>query len=409
MTTQEQRATFGPTYGHPPGGGLAIVLTGGGARGAYQVGVLRALARRQPQLRVPIVTGVSAGAVNTARLAQHGGLVAPAAAELEGHWRSLTVDQVFHADAWSLMRKVFTWGSKLTSGGIETDGRTRGLVDTAPLRDFLRGALAVGDDGRIPGIAPHIASGALRAVGIITTDYASGESITWIEGNDQCAPWVRPQRRGVVAQLGLDHVMASAALPFFFPAVRVGERWHGDGGIRLTSPLQPALALGADRIIVVSTRPEHAAPLPASAAYPAPAQILGVLYNAVFVDNVDEDVHRLRRTNALLDRLPPGERDGLRRVEMLVVRPSRDPGSIARAYEHLLPKAFRWLTRGLGTRDRTSSGDVLSLVLFLPEYLAALIALGEEDGDRIADQVERLATPASPAPPATPPRPAPAL
>ena len=399
MISREQRAIFGPTYGHPPGGGLGIVLTGGGARGAYQVGVMRALARHLPSLRVPIVTGVSAGAVNSARLAQHGGLVAPAAADLERHWRSLTVDQVFRAETWSLVRKVFTWGSRLTSGGMEVDGRTRGLVDTAPLREFLRGALDVGDDGRIPGIAAQVASGALRAAGIITTDYATGESITWIEGNDQCAPWVRPQRRGVIAQLGLDHVMASTALPFFFPAVRVGDRWHGDGGIRLTSPLQPALALGADRIIVISTRPEHAAPAPASTGYPAPAQVLGVLYNAVFVDNVDEDVHRLRRTNALLDRLPEGERDGLRKVEMLVVRPSRDPGSIARDCEHLLPKAFRWLTRGLGTRDRTSSGDALSLVLFLPEFLGQLIALGEEDGERVAAEVERLAGATGPSAP----------
>ncbi|MHB0949105.1 MAG: patatin-like phospholipase family protein, partial [Gemmatimonadaceae bacterium] len=182
MISREQRAIFGPTYGHPPGGGLGIVLTGGGARGAYQVGVMRALARHLPSLRVPIVTGVSAGAVNSARLAQHGGLVAPAAADLERHWRSLTVDQVFRADTWSLVRKVFTWGSRLTSGGMEVDGRTRGLVDTAPLREFLRGALDVGDDGRIPGIAAQVASGALRAAGIITTDYATGESITWIEG-----------------------------------------------------------------------------------------------------------------------------------------------------------------------------------------------------------------------------------
>ncbi|HEX4931558.1 MAG TPA: patatin-like phospholipase family protein, partial [Gemmatimonadaceae bacterium] len=248
-------------------------------------------------------------------------------------------------------------------------------------------------DGRIPRIAAHVASGALRAVGIITTDYASGESITWIEGNGECMPWVRPKRRGVIAELRLEHVMASAALPFFFPAVRVGERWHGDGGIRLTSPLQPALALGADRIIVVSTRPELApAPVPAP-TYPSPAQILGVLYNAIFVDNVDEDAHRLARTNALLRRLAPEQRDGLRTIELQVVRPSRDPGGIAKHYERFLPKAFRYLTRGLGTRDRSSTGDILSLVLFQPQYLSQLISLGEEDGERIADSVSALLSP----------------
>lgn len=390
MSTRDERSVFSPTYGGPAGGGLSLVLTGGGARGAYQVGVLRALARRLPGLRVPILTGVSAGAVNVATLAQHGGNVGAAADELQRHWGSLSVEQVFKANALSLVRNVFRWGSKLTSGGMEVDGRTRGLVDTSPLRDFLRVALRVGPDGRIPGIAEHVASGALRAAAVITTDYASGESITWIQGNDECAPWIRPKRRGVIAELRLDHVMGSAALPFFFPAVRVGERWHGDGGIRLTSPLQPALALGADRIIVVSTRPEHA-PVPmATHAYPTPAQILGVLYNAIFVDNVDEDAHRLARTNALLRRLPEGERDGLRRVELLVVRPSRDPGGIAKHYERFLPKAFRYLTRGLGTRERSSTGDILSLVLFHPHYLRQLMELGEEDGERIAGKVEAL-------------------
>ncbi|HEX4933403.1 MAG TPA: patatin-like phospholipase family protein, partial [Gemmatimonadaceae bacterium] len=141
MATRDERSVFSPTFGGPAGGGLAIVLTGGGARGAYQVGVLRALARRLPGLRVPIITGVSAGAVNVATLAQYGGEVGPAAEDLYREWSSLTVDQVFQANALSLVRNVFRWGSKLTSGGIERDGRTRGLVDTAPLRAFLGRAL----------------------------------------------------------------------------------------------------------------------------------------------------------------------------------------------------------------------------------------------------------------------------
>jgi NTE family protein len=190
----------------------------------------------------------------------------------------------------------------------------------------------------------------------------------------------------------VDHIMASAALPLFFPAVRIGDDWHGDGGIRLAAPLSPALHLGAGRIIAISTRyvgSRAEAEAPMTVGYPPPAQVLGVLMNAIFLDVIDQDVLRLERLNRLLRRLPEDQRDGLRIVDLLVLRPSRDLGRLARDYEPRLPRAFRVLTRALGTRQ-TLSPDALSLVMFQGDYLRRLIELGEEDAEARAEEIDRF-------------------
>jgi NTE family protein len=181
--------------------------------------------------------------------------------------------------------------------------------------------------------------------------------------------------------LRVEHVLASSALPFFFPAVEVNGRWHGDGGIRLTAPLSPAVHLGARRIIAVSTRyarSREEADRPTISGYPPPAQVAGVLYNAIFLDQLDGDALQMRQINQLIARLPEAERDGLRHIDLLLLRPSVDLGPLANEYEPELPRAFRFLTRGLGTRE-TRSNDMLSLVMFQGDYVRRLIALGEAD------------------------------
>jgi NTE family protein len=193
----------------------------------------------------------------------------------------------------------------------------------------------------------------------------------------------------VRASIGVDHIMASAALPLFFPAVRVGDEWFGDGGIRLTAPLSPALHFGASRILTISTRQltsRRDAGTHQLEGYPPPAQVLGVLYDAVFLDVIDQDVGRLERLNQLIKRLPPNERDGLRSIDVLVLRPSQNLARLSRDYEPHLPKVFRFLTRGLGTRQ-TSTPDILSLVMFQEDYLRRLVDLGEEDADRQAGAI----------------------
>jgi NTE family protein len=220
----------------------------------------------------------------------------------------------------------------------------------------------------------------LRAVAIGTTSFTTGQSVIWVQGR-AIELWERPKRRSVQTWLGLDQVMASAALPLLFPLVQIGDEWHGDGGVRLAAPLSPALHLGAHKIIAVATRYERTreeAATPDVVGYPPPAQVLGVLYNAIFLDLIDQDVIRLARMNKILRAVPEEKRDGLRIVDILVFRPSRDLGRIAKEYEPRLPRAFRFLTRGTGTRE-TRSPDFLSLLMFQDDYIARLVELGEAD------------------------------
>jgi len=369
-------------------GELALVMGGGGARGAYQVGLLRHLARRYPSLRLPILTGVSAGAVNVAHLAQHTGTFSAAVTSLERLWRSLSPEQVFRVDAPALLGNLVRWGVRLVSGGKVAETQTKGLVDTTPLRTFLTRAF-VPQDGVLTGIEQNIARGSLRAVALSTTDYATGQSIVWMQGRN-IEEWERPKRRSVSTRLTVDHVMGSSALPFFFPAVKIGDSWHGDGGIRLTAPLSPALHLGAHKILAISTRYERSqaeANLPATRGYPPPAQVLSILYNAIFLDLIDQDVVRLQKMNFVLRKLPPETRDGMRVVNILVLRPSRDLGMLSSEYEPLLPGFFRFMTRGLGTRQ-TASPDILSLLMFQADYLGRLIELGEADAEARADEID---------------------
>lgn len=374
----------------PDLGELALVMGGGGARGAYQVGLLRYLARRYPSLRLPILTGVSAGAVNVAHLAQHTGTFTAAVTSLERLWRSLTPEQVFRVDAPALASNALRWGLRLVSGGTASEPQTRGLVDTSPLRTYLTQAL-MPQDGILTGIAQNLARGSLRAVALSTTDYGTGQSIVWMQGRN-LTEWERPKRRAISTHLTVEHVMGSSALPFFFPAVRIGDSWHGDGGVRLTAPLSPALHLGAHKILAISTRYDRSqteANEPLIRGYPPPAQVLSILYNAVFLDLIDQDVLRLERMNWVLRKLPPAERDGLRVVNILVLRPSRDLGKLSREYEPLLPGFFRFMTRGLGTRQ-TASPDILSLLMFQENYLARLIELGEADAEARAADIDRF-------------------
>jgi NTE family protein len=372
----------------PDYGELALVLTGGGARGAYQVGVLRHLASRFPELRIPILTGVSAGGVNVVHLAQHRGSFRQSVEELVTLWRGLTPNHVFRVDAPSLARNAIRWGMRLASGGVGTGiGATRGFLDTAPLRAHLDRALGP-EYGEMTGIDYNLRRGTLRAVAVGTTSFTTGQSVMWVQGR-AIELWERPKRRSVQTTLTLDHVMASAALPLVFPAVQIGTEWHGDGGVRLAAPLSPALHLGAHKIIAVATRYERTAEEAGVAevlGYPPPAQIVGVLYNAIFLDLIDQDVIRLARMNKILKEVPEEKRDGLRIVDILVVRPSRDLGRIAKEYEPRLPRAFRFMTRGTGTRE-TRSPDFLSLLMFQDDYIGRLIELGESDAAARSDEI----------------------
>lgn len=370
---------------------LALVFGGGGARAAYQAGFLRGMLRVCPKFRASILTGVSAGAINAAHLAVHPGPPAVAVDELVALWRGITVDQVFRTDPASIGGIMLRWALRLVSGGSRLPPKAHGMVDSAPLRTFLKKHLRATANGALPGIADSLAAGRLSSLSITTTDYGTARSVSWVQGGESRAPWKRPGRTGAHAAITVDHVLASCALPLFFPAVRIGDSWHGDGGIQLTAPLSPALHLGARRIIALSTR-YVPAPRESTRAkstdYPPPATILGVLLDAIFLDALDHDAAAMARINELISRLPPEvvSASGLRPVDILMVRPSVDLSLVATEFERELPRFFRFATRGLGTRE-TRRADLLATLLFQPGFVARMIEIGERDAETRRDDL----------------------
>lgn len=374
---------------------LALMFSGGGARAAYQVGFLRVLARECPDVIPGILTGVSAGGINAAYLAARQEPFAEKVENLTEAWARISLEQVFKVDLRDLASRSVRWGGRLLAGGKYPVPPARSLVDTTPLRELLE-RLLLTEEGAIAGIGRSLDAGWLRAIALTASSYTTGQSMTWVQARGDCGiqTWERPMRKSEAVALRVDHVAASSALPFFFPAVEVDGSWYGDGGIRLTAPLAPAVHLGARRIIAVSTRcarSREQADRPAISGYPPPAQVAGVLYNAIFLDQLDSDAYQLQQINRLIAPLPEEHREGLRHIGLLLLRPSIDLGRLANEYEPELPRAFRFLTRGLGTRE-TRSNDMLSLMMFQSDYVTRLIALGEEDASaRIPEIREFLA------------------
>ena len=366
----------------------ALVLSGGGARSAYQVGVLSYIADAFSDFRFPILNGVSAGAINAAHVANHGGTPQEAADSLVDMWLSLSTEDVYRAESgvrvlWNFLRHGFR--AENEEDVLEGDV-ARALLNTDPLRALLEEALAA--DGRLQGIETNLQKW-LKAFSVVTTNYATGQTVTWVQGRE-ATHWERPNRISVNTTLTLDHIMASTALPLLFPAIRIGDAWYGDGGIRLAAPLAPAIHLGADRILIVSTRYDRTreeANRPSIVGYPPPAQILSILMSSIFLDMLDQDAQMLRRLNKLIEALPEDERNGMRPIQLMQIHPSLDLGRLAGDYEATLPATFRFLARGIGTEE-TESPDWLSMLLFEPDFINRLVEVGYHDARRLHDDIE---------------------
>ena len=363
-----------------PGATTAVVLSGGGARGAYQVGVLRWIASQYPDLTIPILTGVSAGAINAAYLAGRPEPLSEALDMLSDLWGDLSTEDILQADLLSLLRNAVRVGLNLVSGGSRFAPPVRGLVDTAPLERTLKAVLSP------ERIAANISAGRLKAVAVSATSYATGRTVSFVQAAEGARMWERSRSQSVATRVSVDHVMASSAIPLFFPARSVDGEWFGDGSLRQGSPLSPAVFLGADRILAVSSRYGSAVDERSDAradAYPPAAQILGLMLNSIFLDNLDVDAEHLERINNIVARVP-NEKLWLlpeRNVRFLIIRPSADLGRMAARHESSLPSALRYMIRGLGT-GRVASPDLLSYLMFEGEYLQELIRLGERDAER---------------------------
>jgi NTE family protein len=361
-------------------GDLAVMLTGGGARAAYQVGLLKGLATHFPDLRIRIITGASAGAINAIYLAARQGPLMEKVRRLEQTWCELNCDSIYQFD-WKLFLPFrAALASLLPKKSRFTRSRAHALVDTTPLRNLISRILSTPCGHPIQGIEENIRSGELTALALMTLDYSTGQTVRWVQGRNFDV-YDGPNRRTASTKFTVEHVLASAALPFVFPAVRIGNAYHGDGGIRMAAPLSPAVHLGARRIIAMSTgylRGAEEAMTPVVSGYPPAAQILGQLVNAVFLDGIEEDVARMERMNDLLRKMAPHERDGLKPIELLVLRPSVDLGKLSGEYERFLPRKLKLLVRAMGVKE-TESPDFISLLMFEPTFTRRLIELGEAD------------------------------
>lgn len=368
---------------------LALVLSGGGARASYQVGVIAALAERVPDLAIPIITGVSAGAINAAFIAGHPGPLSRAITELRGHWLRLNPETVYRFKTMRLARwsmRLLTQFALRRMEGLRT---VRGVMDMRPLTRFLAEII------NFPGIEANVLSGRLRAVALTTTSYTTGQTVTFVQGVQDIRVWERVQRAALYTRLSLAHVMASSAIPLIFPAVRIGDSFYGDGSVSQTAPLSPAVHLGARRILAVGMRSKHTTRiLSPDAEYPTTAQVMALLFNAVFLDAIDSDAERLERMNRLLSLLSPGQSppDGLRPVDFIMLRPTRDLGTLAEGMRLNLPPTFERVVQSMGGKGEGAQ-DFLSYLLFDPEYTGLLMELGYEDAIGDWSRIEQFLDP----------------
>jgi NTE family protein len=355
---------------------VGLVLPGGGARAAYQVGVLRAVADLLPARSAnpfPVVTGTSAGAVNATAIAVHADRFRVAVGNLERVWRNFQVGQVFRADTGTVFRSGLHWVLAMLSGGWLLPP-PRSLFDNSPLRELLRAQF---DFSRI---RRSIEAGHLDAIAMSAAGYMTGRSVSFYESKPGCEPWSRTRRTGEPADLSLDHVMASVAVPFLFPPVSLGDEYYGDGAMREANPFSAAIHLGAQRLLVIGTRNEAHPMTPVPPLCPTFGQIFGYMLDSLFTDGLYSDLERLTQLNNIVDRVGPLG-DGtvqLKRIDMLVILPSRDLSEIARHHVASLPRSLRVLLRTLGAMN-TGGGQLMSYLLFQDTYTRELIALGYHD------------------------------
>ena len=366
----------------------ALVLPGGGARGAFQVGVLKAIAEALPrgtQNPFPIISGTSAGAVNSVVIASKARRFRVAVAELERVWGNFRCEQVFRTDHLTMLGSSVHWLAAIVTGGWV--GFPRSLLDNSPLRALLS------QNVRLPRIRDALERGWLDSVAITAAGYGSARSTSFFQATPGHSDWSRTRRLGKRTAINLDHVMASIAVPMIFPPVRIDGEYFGDGAMRQATPLSPAIHMGADRILVIGIRNEIADTSPDALhpqSYPSFAQIAGYMLDALFMDGLYSDLERMTRINQLIDAVPEDQRHGvleeMRPLDTMIIVPSDDLRDLAYEYRKELPLAVRALLRGIGG-GRRSESRLLSYLLFEREFTRALIDLGYRDALRVKDQL----------------------
>jgi NTE family protein len=369
-----------------------LILPGGGARNAYQAGVLKAIGDMLPEdveNPFPVICGTSSGALNAVLLASSATRFQEGVDRLYGIWANFHVGKVFRTDSWTAIKSGLRWSVTFMGLGLVKQ-QPKSVLDNSPLRHLLESHI------RFARIQQAIDAGCLDAVSITASGYTSGMSVTFYQGKEGLNPWNRTRRIGQPTELTLNHLMASSAIPVLFPAVKLRNEYFGDGSMRQTAPLSPALHLGANRLLIIGVRnprpdkpPEDSRQLP----FPSFGQITGYIFDTLFMDSLDADIERLRRINHTItetrDKRVKYHDTSLRQIDYLVISPSMDIRDIVARYVGNFPRSVRILLKGIGALAREGR-PLMSYLMFDAPYCKELMELGYEDGMAARKQVLHL-------------------
>jgi len=367
---------------------IGLVLPGGGARGAYQVGVLKAISENMPDSNpFSIISGTSAGAINASLLASRSESFNEAVKFLSNVWSNFKTNKVYRTDASIMLKNSLQWLLTISSGGLLVRN-PKSLLDNSPLRHLLEEVI------NIQGIQNNIDKGNLDAFAINAASYSSKKSVSFFQSEQDDIDWERFLRVGVKTDIAIDHLMASIALPLIFPAVKINNEYFGDGAMRQTTPLSPAIRLGAEKLLIITTDlKSHNNNLTDNQIYPSIGEVGGYMLDALFTGGLLSDLERLDRINQIIENsgnnpIQTSTKE-MKHIQYCVISPSKDINKIAREHYSDVPYSIKLLMKGLGLKNRNES-ELLSFLLFESSFTSSLIELGFEDGMKQQSEIKSI-------------------